>query len=134
MAKCAVKRGIITLRDCGEEAGDTCENCSRPICQEHTIFRSGATLCLECDAKKMEAEREVASTTPRKEAPKPEVEDATWPYRYRHHYYTTYHYHPFYTGSYYSGYYDSYDVRSFDSHGDEGVYDEEAGAGGFYDS
>ena len=141
MSQCAVKRGIITLRDCGSEATDTCAKCSRPICQEHTKIRSTEVLCVECYARAEEeqtkqAEQSKGSGQPKKQ-PQPQQQDwsdRSWPYTYRHHYYSTYHYSPFYSGSYYDSYYNDYDYRSF-HHGSHGNFDEgDASAGGFYDS
>jgi hypothetical protein len=135
--KCAVKRGIITLRDCGNEGSDMCAVCTRPMCQEHTRIRGAELLCVECFAKQEEQKKVETTTKPAKGQQQParqnEWEDESWPYSYRHHYYTTYHYSPFYTGSYYGGYYSDYDVRSFENTGQDMVGDDEAG-GGFYDS
>jgi hypothetical protein len=140
MSKCAVKRGIITLRDCGNEASDTCTVCARPMCQEHTRVRGAELLCVECFAR--QAEEQTAGQATRgtktqgasRQTRESDWEDESWPYVYRHHYYTSYHYQPFYYGSYYDSYYDSYDMRSFDRGSADALDDDEAAAGGFYDS
>lgn len=148
MSLCAVKRGIITLRDCGQEAGDTCTTCARPVCREHMKVSAGSVLCVECYARR-EEEALKQSTKQSKgggKAPTPantrtrqdagdEWEDPVWPYTYRHSYYMTSHYTPFYTGSYYDSYYNDYDVRSF-HHGATGdsLHDEGEGVGDFYES
>jgi hypothetical protein len=140
MSKCAVKRGIITLRDCGSEAANSCVICSRPMCQEHTRIRGSDLLCVECFAKDAEQQKAAATTSASQKQTRPQQtrqesnwEDESWPYYYRHHYYTTYHYSPFYSGSYYGSYYNDYDVRSFDQGGMDSMDPEET-AGGFYDS
>ena len=142
MGQCAVKRGIITLRDCGAEATDTCVSCSRGVCREHMKIRGGEILCVECHARQEEAMvAESAKRSEGKQAPAPKSEregdvwdDPSWAYTYRHHYYTTSSYSPFYTSSYYDSYYDTYDVRSFDQTADETIDEGDTGAGGFYDS
>jgi hypothetical protein len=140
MSQCAVKRGIITLRDCGAEASDTCTKCARPICQEHTKIRGTEVMCVECFARQVEEESKQQAQGGKGAKPpsKPvaqgdEWDDPTWPYSYRHHYYSTYNYHPFYWGSYYDNYYDGYDLRSF-SHRSHDNYDNEDAVGGVYDS
>jgi hypothetical protein len=136
--KCAVKRGIVVLRDCGERADDTCVECKRSICQEHTRFLSGETLCVECHARKSEeSTQEKAANGKKKAMAQNEYDDTwddhAWPYYYRHHYYTNYGYSPFYHGHYYDSYYDDYDVRAFDEEMTD-INDVDEEAGGFYDS
>jgi len=147
MSLCAVKRGIITLRDCGQEAGDTCAACARPVCREHMKVSAGTVLCVECYARREEealkqaakggnkSEKTPPPNTRSKQNAEEEWDDPAWPYYYRHSYYTTAHYTPFYTGSYYDSYYDSYDVRSF-HHGATGdsLHEEGEGVGDFYES
>jgi hypothetical protein len=147
MSLCAVKRGIISLRDCGQEATDTCATCSRPICREHTKVSGTDVLCVECYARREEEALRSASKgshgtksgakagSAGKHQPADEWDDPTWPYSYRHHYYTTSLYHPFYGGAYYDRYYDDYDLRSFHHHSGGHFHDDEGDdAGGFYDS
>ncbi len=143
MAACAVKRGIITLRDCGEEGINTCSVCNRPVCAEHTRMGAGALLCVECYAKREEEARAsekgaTKSTTATGKSPagrsEETWEDPSWAYGYRHHYYGSYGYQPFYHGSYYDSYYDQYDVRSFDATDSAAAEGDQADAGGFYDS
>lgn len=139
MSQCAVKRGIITLRDCGADATDTCTSCSRGICREHMKIRHGSVLCVECYAREEESSQQ-ENTKAVKQQPSRQQEvdndwnDPSWAYGYRHHYYTTSFYNPFYTSSYYDSYYDTYDVRSFDQTADETIDEGEVGAGGFYES
>jgi hypothetical protein len=145
MAACAVKRGIIALRDCGQEGINTCSECGRPACGEHTRIASGDLLCVECYARREQAASAAAkgsggsskgpkAATPKGEAPAEEWNDPTYPYTYRHHYYSSYHYSPIYMGDYYDSYYDDYDVRSFDSTDQGGLDGDGPDAGGFYDS
>jgi hypothetical protein len=148
MGLCAVKRGIISLRDCGQEATDTCSTCARAICREHTKVSAGSVLCVECYARREEEALRDAAKGSRGTAAKgaaparaagtartDEWDDPAWPYLFRHTYYTHSSYHPFYSGSYYDTYYDSYDLRSFNHHsGGPGAFEEDADAGGFYDS
>lgn len=142
MSQCAVKRGIITLRDCGNEATDVCAKCARPICREHTKLQGTEVLCVECYARQADEQEQQAKGGGARGAkggpPKPagdvdEWEDRSWPYSYRHYYYSNYNYHPFYWGSYYDSYYDDYDIRSFHNRSGEGYYNEDD-TGGVYDS
>lgn len=152
MSKCAVKRGIIALRDCGNEASDVCAECARPICGEHTRVRATTLLCVECYARGEEAATKTstgkavsgskgggkgasAGTTGTEERRlRDDWEDPAWPYYYRHHYYSTSYYHPFYYGGYYDSYYDDYDVRSFSQRDSSDLDADDSTAGGFYDS
>lgn len=143
MGKCAVKRGIVALRDCGNEASDACATCARAICREHTKIRGAELLCVECFAR---GERENEQRPGTSAAAKPATaknapaaaeeswEDASWPYYYRHGYYTTSYYHPFYTGIYNDNYYSDYDVRSFSEPAAGDLNEDDSTAGGFYDS
>lgn len=146
MSKCAVKRGFVTLRDCGAEASDTCGVCSRPVCQEHTKVAAGGLFCVECYARKQNDDLaagekslpggEGAKTKASAKALRGEQdwEDNSWPYYYRHNYYSTYQYNPFYYGSSYDSYYDDYDVRSFDGAEGQTLDNEDSSGEGFYDS
>jgi hypothetical protein len=53
---CACKRGFFTLRDCGNEARNTCSLCSRRVCDEHLAPRVDAKVCVECAAKQEEGQ------------------------------------------------------------------------------
>lgn len=53
---CACKRGFFTLRDCGNEATNTCSLCSRRVCDEHLAPRVDAKVCVECAAKQEEGQ------------------------------------------------------------------------------
>src|SRR5687768_18024707 len=108
MSNCAVKRGIITLRDCRNPVTGTCSQCSRDICTEHT---TAAGICVECNVRNAEQKDRKGfsalgdkSTKPARSTAEPapeQYEDPSWPFYYRHHYYSSYHYSPFYMGSYY---------------------------------
>jgi hypothetical protein len=142
MSSCAVKRGIITLRDCNNPVTGTCGQCSRPICTEHTATTPTGTLCVECHARNMEpaqsGEAKGAAKGPKatntSSRAYEEYDDPAWPYMYRHHYYTHYHYSPFYSSGYYDSYYDDYDVRSMDTAEQADMGDVGEEGGGFYDS
>ena len=144
MSSCAVKRGIITLRDCRNPVTGTCAQCSRSICTEHTTTGEAGVICVECRARNVEQTQSgsgkgiKALSGKKQKATDPGVDryqDDDWPYQYRNYYYTTSLYSPFYSGHYYDSYYDSYDVRSLDATGIEGEVGEDSGeAGGFYDS
>jgi hypothetical protein len=135
---CAVKRGILTLRECGEKAGDTCGVCRRHICQAHATVRGGQMLCLECDARQQQEELAAVGTrgkpAAQEAAPEVDTSDRRWPYRYRERYYASSHYQPFYAAHYWDRYYDHYDVRSFDRQAAGMAADQDETAGGFYDS
>jgi hypothetical protein len=143
MSKCAVQRGILALRDCGQEGINTCGVCARPVCAEHTRLRSGDTICVECFAKGEEEALHEQTTAKKSGAKAPPVRpvaendeewnDPDWAYRYRHYYYSSSNYQPFYDG--YDDYYSGYDIRSFHRTWDERPDDESAtDAGGFHDS
>ena len=146
MAACAVKRGIIALRDCGAEGVNVCVECGRPCCAEHTRVQSGDVLCVECYARRQQAasaEAEGKSGGGKGGRPAPPErsradydawDDLSYPYSYRHYYYSFHHYSPIYSGSYYDSYYDDYDVRSFDSTSQAELDADAPDAGGFYDS
>ncbi len=53
---CACKRGFFTLRDCSNEATNTCSLCSRRVCDEHLAPRVDAKVCVECAAKQEEGQ------------------------------------------------------------------------------
>lgn len=142
MSSCAVKRGIITLRDCSNPVTGTCGTCSRTICSEHTASGATGTICVECRARSADSEERgkglkglSKNTAPAKDPGVDRYEDDSWAFMYRHHYYTSSHYTPFYSGGYYDSYYDGYDVRSFEST-EESAAGEDVGedGGGFYDS
>jgi hypothetical protein len=99
-SSCVIRKGFLTLRDCGNPASRNCSACGRPACSKHLDSASGFTQCVEC-----------ASSAARDRDPGVYDYGTDWPYRYRHHYYSR-GYRPIYTGSYY---YNDYDVRSFDS-------------------
>ena len=103
---CSVKRGFFMLRPCGNSASAQCSECQRAICGEHISALEGRMVCVECKARKTEANR---SRQPVDYDPY----DRNWAYSYRHGYYSSYGYHPIWWGSYYGGYHDDYDVRSF---------------------
>lgn len=51
MLRCAVKRGFLTLRECGEPALATCSSCGRPTCAEHMVgVEADGPVCVECSA------------------------------------------------------------------------------------
>ncbi|MBS1911771.1 MAG: hypothetical protein JST22_07280 [Bacteroidetes bacterium] len=146
MSKCAVKRGIVALRDCGNDATDTCTVCSRPICREHTRIRGTQVMCVECYARQEQQDAAAAGSRAGAGAPKAAAkgakgtdydenawQDDSWPYYYRHAWYTTSFYHPFYNGIYYDTYYDDYDLRAF-ADSTQRDLDDDSTAGGFYDS
>src|SRR5262249_7794622 len=120
MGGCAIKRGFFTLRDCGNQAMNTCQHCLRPVCGEHSVMRVPALFCVDCNARQqqtLEAERVDAFS----------ADDTRSLYTYRHSYYTHSHYQPFYTGYYYSNYYDTYDARPFNRRDMGGDFDAEDG-------
>lgn len=49
---CKHKLGLLSLRDCKAPAVAKCENCGRPVCQEHqkvlSIDQKDSVLCVEC--------------------------------------------------------------------------------------
>jgi hypothetical protein len=156
MSKCAVKRGFVALRDCGNQASDTCSVCARPVCQEHMKIQATNIFCVECYARQASADAAAKDATGFKALGKtsgggakgvkggggarsrPSEEEAlndpAYPYYYRDHYYSTYHYSPFWYSGYHDHYYDSYDVRSFDNTGRDPSVDDDSAADGFYDS
>jgi hypothetical protein len=146
MPACAVKRGIIALRDCGAEGVNVCTECGRPACAEHTRIQSGSVLCVECYARREQAasaaakggsgtSRAAKTKYPSSSGTDNEAwDDLSFPFTYRHHYYSSYDYSPIYYGSYYDSYYDDYDVRSFDSTAQADLDADAPDAGGFYDS
>ena len=99
-SNCVIRKGFLTLRDCGNPASRDCAACGRPACSKHLAATSGFAQCLECAAR-----------SARDQDPGAYDYGPDWSYRYRRHYYSR-GYTPIYTGSYY---YDDYDVRSFDS-------------------
>jgi len=148
MSMCAVKRGFVALRDCGNEAKDSCADCSRDICAEHTRVEGTAILCIECFAKRQQAIADAAAKEANRgkfslgdskkakgfiSSPKnDDWTDTSWAYTYRTHYYSLFGYNPLFWG-HHQPYYDSYDVRSFDEY-EEGAPSEDESAAGFYDS
>ncbi len=151
MSRCAVKRGFVALRDCGNEATGTCADCARPICVEHTRTESAAILCVECFAGRARKQAEeqarganrgtfslgdgtkAKGVVSRPQNPQnDDWADTSWAYNYRTYYYNHYSYSPLFWG-HYNSYYDSYDVRSFDESTEGSTSDDESAAG-FYDS
>jgi hypothetical protein len=79
---CKERSGFLALNQCNQ--------CHKPICQEHARMDSGMTLCVSC-------QRRVESQQP--SSARPRHND---PYWYTHHHYDDYHY------------YDDRDHRVFD--------------------
>ncbi len=102
MAKCAVKCGFFSLRDCGERASQQCGACSRWVCPQHVAVGAEGTLCAECAGKRREGEYETDEWNRERV------------YGYRDRYYRSHSYRPFYYGYNDRDYYDDYDVRGFD--------------------
>jgi hypothetical protein len=52
MARCQFKRGLLSLRECGELTGSLCAGCGRAVCVEHQrhfpAARGGAVACPDC--------------------------------------------------------------------------------------
>jgi hypothetical protein len=48
MSSCTVRRGFLTLRECGEPAVALCGTCGRPMCVEHLVGDGAGPLCVEC--------------------------------------------------------------------------------------
>jgi len=163
MNVCVVKRGIFSLRECGNEASDICTGCKSPICQEHAVYSSSMVYCAICEAKIRAGQALPSATDPKlaggtgvpgaaptkpvtpvvdpnkpvSTTPPPAPEDwesPGWSQRWRYHYYETYSYHPFYYNSWSVGYYDDYDRNSFDVRADGSFDGDGAEAGGFSDS
>ena len=111
--KCQIKRGFFVLRDCGKPAVATCSVCGRSVCAEHQIKWLASAMCVDCNARRSEADTE--------------PEDI---YTHRHWHYQHNDYPPIYGGSNYDSYYDDYDVRSFEPIPDEDGYDEFSGGFG----
>lgn len=120
MNTCSIRKGFLTLRNCGNPAARNCETCNRPACSQHLSPSSGFAECLECAAGKI----------------RDDTGDATTPeaaYRYRRRYYDD-GYTPIYYGAAASSY-DDYDVRSFDADMNAGALDHDDGtAASFGDS
>ncbi len=106
MPKCAVKRGFLMLRECGNETSKLCPECGRMACEEHLIMdeSGGSWLCADCHGR--------AGAEPTSD--KLKANPTAWRHGYRDSYYRNHHYSPYYYGAYYDSYYDDYDVRAFD--------------------
>jgi hypothetical protein len=113
MNTCAIRKGFLTLRNCGNPAARNCETCKRPVCTQHLASSSGFVNCLECAAGKIRDDTKVDQTSP----------EAA--YLHRRRYYDD-GYTPIYFGSTYSDY-DDYDVRSFDTQMNAGALDHDDG-------
>ena len=61
IGQCCAKRGLLTLRECGDSGIHTCLTCNRGLCQAHAILQ-GAPLpaqqyqCPDCYAAEDEAD------------------------------------------------------------------------------
>jgi hypothetical protein len=49
--RCQAKRGIMTIRPCGEPASLTCSKCQLMICDNH-LGNPNSIVCLDCEARK----------------------------------------------------------------------------------
>jgi hypothetical protein len=144
MSTCLAKRGIFTLRECGQDASDTCSACGKPLCQEHVVYLSAKVFCAQCQAKEPDFLQKDDSQKPKRAlqiGPVPEDEPLEddwrrpgWAMRWRDGYYRSTRYAPFRFGIWSGGYYDDYDLRSFDAIDDGPMQDGDDEAAGFSDS
>ncbi|MCP4216823.1 MAG: hypothetical protein GY765_19385 [bacterium] len=58
MGKCSSKKGILSLRDCGEATDHTCTYCNRPICRKHAKETAKGEVCHECYMEKIPGAKE----------------------------------------------------------------------------
>ena len=130
MMGCAIKRGFFVLRDCGNAAMNSCQYCSRPVCQEHGLMRGQLLVCLDCQARQQQLTDEEQKNMMANDG----AFGRSGLHTYRHNYYANRNYAPFYTGLYYSQYYDTYDARAFDKRATPEGFDDDTTSMGFLDS
>ena len=61
MSRCTIKRGFLTLRECGEPATGVCRTCGRPACAAHLVHDLTGALCAECSAERSSGNGPVGS-------------------------------------------------------------------------
>jgi len=116
MSNCRVRRGFFVLRDCGEPTAQICRGCQRTTCAKH--YDGAVNLCIECKSRD---------------------KDLTWrddgyAMSRRNSYYRDRGYSPIYWGHFHHDpYYNDYNVRDFDSAGDNDGFDGDE-VGDFHDS
>lgn len=71
-AGCQAKSGFFTMRSCGGTAIATCGACGRSVCGKHLAGGPRATVCLDCEARRRDAEQRGWDDT-----------GQGWVYRYR---------------------------------------------------
>lgn len=82
MSNCTYRKGLISLRDCGEPAEGYCRQCNRPICRKHTKVSQKGSFCPECFVQDEPGQ----------------VDDDTWISHHRRRLYGSSGYSPFYYG------------------------------------
>ncbi len=132
MSSCTVRRGFLTLRECGELAVAVCIGCGRPMCVEHLVGDGAGPLCVECSASQSSSDDSSADSDC--------GTSDTWSYGYREDYYRETGYRPpssdgasdgFSTG----GTFDDLDKEAFDpALADAGVAIEEDDGPSLFDS
>jgi len=127
MTSCRIKRGIFTLRECGNDATDTCTDCGSHICQEHTAYSAGQVRCPTCH-------RAQDSSAASPEDGTPEWEKPGWAQGWRSRFYRDTGYHPFAGGGRLSGGFDETDRAGFKTISGRELEDEEDETAGFSDS
>ncbi len=100
VSMCKHKVGLLSLRDCGDQAVSKCNLCNRPVCEKHqkTLSDAEEAICIECYLQRVDGERAVR-------------EDAGQ-YYYRRRVYHSSGYRPYYYG--HSRHYKHDHYRDFD--------------------
>ena len=109
---CQLKRGFFTLRNCGNQIFETCQNCRRAVCHLHMTAKSNWQICVECDRAKNNQELQ-------------DYDDQDWLYGYRGWYYQS-GYAPYRLGA--------NDYNSFEDYEDSMTDWDDDYSGDFYDS
>jgi hypothetical protein len=123
MDKCQVKKGIFVLSTCDSPSVTNCDECSIPICTNHSQYSGPKVLCPECFNK---ANPEMFNP---KAKVKKQLDDDyysnynIWYYSTRSYFYNSYNYRPF----------NEDDYRVFDKKDDMDLIDDKD-SGSFFDS
>lgn len=115
--RCQAKRGVMTLRTCGEPATVTCSKCQRLTCPQH-CSPAAVMVCLQCAA---EATKPSATVAPL------DYDQPGWSYGMRNWIIVS-------GGAHDSVGYDATDLRSFEQRRDDDFTEESTAGGSFTDS
>jgi hypothetical protein len=142
MSACQIQRGLFMLRDCGNPAVETCQNCGKGLCQEHVAYSDLKPYCIPCQEKLAQepVDKEKNPSDPNESPdsganlpPAREWNCPGYSQRWRERYYSNTGFIPYYT-TWDQTHYNDLDRGGFASRADSDFEQDDADGEGFSDS